>query len=262
MNEILTSVALIANKDLLNKLLGPSCEYIGNEIIKEKLVKKSCENVSKIFSKACKKLGDKLKTPGTVNPRILQTVLVNGSFCEDDMVQEYLAGALAIARTPDGKDDSVIGILKLIESLSHTDLKAHYLLYSVLYEKFKNRSTIIYNDDDLQKHSVFIPLQELFNIPYTIINPEILHFLKSQNLIESFYINLDSDLDIISYEFESPGLLYTPSLLGIKLFLVLHSSNIPSVAIFENELDVEHNININFENIEAPFFDKIKKQYI
>lgn len=259
MNEILAGAALIANKDLLNKLLGPSLDYIGNEIIKEKLVKKSCENISSIFSKACKKLGDKLETPGTVNPRILQTVLVNGSFCEDDMVQEYLAGALAIARTDDGKDDSVIGILKLIETLSHSDLRLHYILYSALYEKFKNSSTIIYENSDLYNHSIFIPFSELYSVSDIEIYSEILTFLDCKQLISYYGFNCENPVKVDNFKSKMPGLWFTPTLLGIKLFLTLHSSDIASVNIFNADLNIKTEINFNLENIETPFYDKNKK---
>lgn len=259
MNEIVTGVALIANKDLLNKLLGPSCEYIGNEIIKEKLVKKSCENVSKIFSKACKKLGDKLETSGTVNPRILQTVLVNGSFCEDDMVQEYLAGALAIARTPDGKDDTVIGILKLIESLSHCDLRVHYVLYSALYEKFKNSSITIFKELDLCKHSIFIPFSDLYSVSEIKNYNEILEFLNCKQLIGLYGFNYKKPLEINTFKSKMPGLWFSPTLLGIRLFLILHSLNVSSAYIFNKDLNIKTEINFNLENIETPFYDKNKK---
>lgn len=259
MNEILTGAALIANKDLLNKLLGPSFDYIGNEIIKEKLVKKSCENISNIFAKACKKLGDKLETPGTVNPRILQTVLMNGSFCEDDTVQEYLAGALAIARTPDGKDDSVIGILKLIESLSHCDLRVHYVLYSALYEKFKNSSITIFKDSDLHNYSIFIPFSDLYSVSEITNYNEILEFLSCKQLIASYGFNYKKPLEINNtFKSKMPGLFFSPSLLGIRLFLILHSLNVSSANIFNVDLNIKTDINFNLGNIETPFYGENK----
>lgn len=256
MDELVTGALLITNKDLLNKLLGPSCDYIGNEIIKENLVKKSFENISNIFSKAYKKLGNKLEVPGTVNPRILQTVLLNGSFCEDETVQEYLAGALAIARTPDGKDDSIIGMLKLIESLSHSDLRLHYILYSALYEKFKNHSIILSEVDELYDYAIFIPCLELFNVINIKNYDSILEFLSSKSLIEAYGFNDESPLKIDDFHAEMPGLLFFPSLLGIRLFLVVHSINISSLLIFDKDLNIENDVKFNFENIKTPFYNK------
>ena len=120
-------LAILASKDLLNKLLGPTADYLGEGL--KDLVAKSKANVAAIFSKATARLGDKLDQPGTVNPRVLKQVLDEGRFCEDELAAEYYGGILASARTESGRDDRGATYASLIRQLSTYQIRLHYLCY-------------------------------------------------------------------------------------------------------------------------------------
>lgn len=55
---------------ILNKLLGPTADYIGGEA--RGLVEKCNINLDRIFSIAVKRLGNKIAEPGLVSPRVLR----------------------------------------------------------------------------------------------------------------------------------------------------------------------------------------------
>lgn len=83
-----TGLGILGSKDLLNKLLGPTSEYIGGDI--KNLVEKCNINLNDIFSKAYRRLGKKVDEEGIVPPRVLKHVFDDGRFCEDDLSKNIL----------------------------------------------------------------------------------------------------------------------------------------------------------------------------
>ena len=70
------------------------------------------------------------ESPGTVPPRLLYRVLEDGSWLDDDVAQEYLAGILVGARSP-GDEDGVF-LANLISTLTSTQLRVHFAMYAAL----------------------------------------------------------------------------------------------------------------------------------
>ena len=120
----------LASKDMLNKLLGPTAEYLGEGM--RHLVARSRQNVGTILSAAWKKLGDKLGEPGQVNPRILKHIIDEGRFIEDEFAAEYFGGLLASARTKGGQDDSLLPLLDLVKSMPVIQLRLHFIIYDLV----------------------------------------------------------------------------------------------------------------------------------
>ena len=117
-------MSVLGSRDLLNKLLGPTAEYLGNDLLS--LVKRCKENVDSVFRLAIRKTGNRISEPAKANPRVLQQVIAAASFSEDPIVNEYLAGVLASSRTEDGKDDRGVCFLNDIQSLSNYQLRTHF----------------------------------------------------------------------------------------------------------------------------------------
>lgn len=68
-----TTVAIFSSKELLQKILGPSADYIGGEI--KSLVEKCNINLNKIFSNAQRKIGNRINDNGQVSPRVLKHII-------------------------------------------------------------------------------------------------------------------------------------------------------------------------------------------
>ena len=98
-----TGIALLASKDLLNKVLGPTADYVGEEV--KHLVERANVNLGTIFKSAERKLGSKVDSPGAVNPRVFKQIWDEGRFIEDELAAEYFGGLLASSRSPDGKNE-------------------------------------------------------------------------------------------------------------------------------------------------------------
>ena len=139
MVEPLTTVgaglAVLGSKDLLTKLLGPSADYLGENL--KGLVEKSHVNLNRVFSNALKKLGDRADHPGAVNPRILKRIVDEGRFCDDPLMAEYLGGVLASSKVDVSRDDRGTFYLSEINSLSSYQLRTHYLIYAAIVRSKK-----------------------------------------------------------------------------------------------------------------------------
>ena len=90
------AIAAFSAKDGIAKLLGPTADYLGEGL--RDLTQRRVESIGRIFSNASKRLGSRLDKPGQVPPRILKTVINEGSYCEDPVALEYFGGVLASSR--------------------------------------------------------------------------------------------------------------------------------------------------------------------
>ena len=124
MAEIITvgvgAIAAYLGKDGVQKILGPTADYLGEEL--KAFTQRRVENTAKIFLNAKKKLGPRLDSPGQVPPKVLKTVINEGSYSEDPIALEYFGGVLASSRTEIGRDDRGARIIKTLDNLWHISI--------------------------------------------------------------------------------------------------------------------------------------------
>src|SRR5664279_502578 len=89
----LGAVAAYLGKDGVAKLLGPTADYLGTGL--RDFTQRRAEAIGKIFGSAYKKLGPKAEQPGEVPPKVLKSVLNEGSYASDPLAIEYFGGILA-----------------------------------------------------------------------------------------------------------------------------------------------------------------------
>lgn len=143
---------------LVLKLLGPTCDYLGEGL--KNLVQRRFENVDRILTNATGKAQDRLGEPGEVPPRVLRSVLDEGSYCDNELFIDYFGGVLASSRTPEGRDDRGVTIAKTLEGMSVYQLRAHYLLYSTVRHFFKDSGNT-FDLSSRMRMRLFLPAQEL-----------------------------------------------------------------------------------------------------
>lgn len=222
----LGAVAAYLGKDGLQKLLGPTADYLGSGL--KDFTQKRAEAVGKIFSSAQKKLGDKVDQAGQVPPKVLKAVIDEGSYSTDDLAVEYFGGILASARTEAGRDDRSARLAKTVDTLSTYQLRAHYLIYATVRRLFADKE-LPFNMNGRPKMQIFVPLYD-FAVAMDLspkelaqLGPLLNHIffgLHADTLIEgawqygpkehmvTFFSNADSD-----------GFICQPSALGAELFL-------------------------------------------
>src|SRR5262245_38631145 len=132
-----TGLAVLASKEVLTRLLGPTADYVGGEI--KGFVQKCNVNLGNIFLNATLKAGKSLDEKRTVNPRVLKHVIDEGRFCEDKLTAEYYGGILASARSEDGRDDRGVTLLATVKDLSVYQLRFHFVFYSIVSRLFHGK---------------------------------------------------------------------------------------------------------------------------
>lgn len=230
MTEPITTVGLGAiaaylGKDGVAKLLGPTAEYLGGEL--QEFTKKRIENVGRIFSKAEKKLGEEINKPGHVPPKVLKTIVNEGSYCEDNIAVEYFGGILASSRTELGRDDRGARIAKILDGLSTYQIRTHYLIYSYIRKLFYD-SGYLFNQEDRPKMELFIPFDSyIASMQFdgnelekfiAILNHSFFG-LKSEDLIAIFNYGPEDHIRKRYPEAKSDGIIVQPSAFGAEMYL-------------------------------------------
>lgn len=154
----LGAIAAYLGKDGVAKLLGPTADYLGSEL--QDFTRKRIENVGKIFKKAEERLGEKIEQPGAIPPKVLKTVINEGSYSEDQIAVEYFGGVLASSRSDISRDDRGARIAKALDNLSSYQLRCHYLIYSTISNLFKGKTQSIKQHNDREKLGIFMPMNE------------------------------------------------------------------------------------------------------
>lgn len=239
-------LAVLGSRDLLNKLLGPTAEYLGETA--KGLVEKCVINLDNIFKKMIRKLGKKMDKPGGVSPRILNHVLDEGRFWEDEVAAEYYGGILAASRTESGKDDRSVGYLAMIKELSTYQLRLHYLFYTLVKRIFDGNELSLLIGTDRKKMGIFIP-EDVYKTALDfgeheeegIIEIHCLEGLGRQLLIgKDAAYGTKENVNKIFKNAQQPGMIMQPSLSGTALFLqALGYSDIAPVDLTDPRLVIE-----------------------
>lgn len=219
------AIAAYLGKDGLQKLLGPTADYLGGEL--QEFTKKRIENVGKIFSKAEEKLGENIDSPGHVPPKVLKTIVNEGSYCEDEVAVDYFGGILASSRTDLGRDDRGARIAKILDGMSTYQIRSHYIIYSIIKKVFAE-SGYRYNQDDRYKMEIFIPM-DAYVASMQFDEKEIQQFgallshalfgLSNDELIESFQYGTQEHISKRFPRANTDGILVIPSAFGAELYL-------------------------------------------
>lgn len=222
----LGAIAAYIGKDGIQKILGPTADYLGNGL--RDFTQKRIENVGRIFQKAESKLGNKESTEGSVPPKVLKAIVNDGSYNDDEVALEYLGGVLASSKTEFGRDDRGARMARIVDDMSTYQLRTHYLIYSSMKQLFKGQG-YEFNMDDRPKMEIYI------EYPYFAQAMEFTpdEMQKASTLLRHILFGLQND-GLIGSDFQYgpkehmvkrasgaqyDGFVCQPSALGAELFL-------------------------------------------
>jgi hypothetical protein len=242
----------IGGARLVEKMLGPTAEYIGEGI--KNWTERRVNNVARIFSIARDKLGKRIEEPGAIPPRVLKEILDEGSFCDDPLTAEYFGGVLASSRSDTSRDDRGVFWASLVTRLSSYQVRSHFLVYRAIYERFARQDIKI--EDWLTHLPILLPFSsyirsmEFSQDEIGQIDSLLAHSfygLNKEGLVENFHCGSSEFLkkirSFIKNIPEEGGIFITPSVLGIELFLWAHGhGNQPPSAFFRLDLLVPDGI--------------------
>jgi len=242
----LGAAAAYISKDGIEKLLGPTADYLGKSLAE--FTQKRIENVGKIFQSAERKLGSKIDAPGEVPPKILKSVLDEGSFASDPLTAEYFGGILASSRSENGRDDRGARLAKIVDSLSTYQLRCHFLVYGSIRQLFRNQGLSM-AFEDREKMQIFIPFstfaaamdfsQQEADQANSLI-PHIFFGLSRDGLIAD-HVRWGPKESVREAFAEAPegGAICSPSAFGVELYLSAFGHNDKQLDfIFDANLDV------------------------
>ena len=143
----------------LHKVVGPSLSRIG--LVADRWVECRTRNVGRVAEKAARKAGPQLELPGGVPARVAARILEDGSYCDDDLMQEYFGGVLAASRTPAGRDDRGARWAGVVSHLSSYEVRLHYLLYREFRSAVVGADFDFEDGNHLHSTQVYIPWSAL-----------------------------------------------------------------------------------------------------
>ena len=225
-SAIAAGAGAYVTRDVVSRILGPTADYLGGEL--KEFTQRRMENVGRIFSNAEDKLGDRLNNPGQVPPKVLKTVINEGSYSDDQIAVEYFGGVLASSRTEVSRDDRGARMAMMIDSLSAYQIRTHYLIYSTISELFSNSANSFSLSEDRDEMQLFMPFQgyaaameftqQEWNNPQILTH--IFHGLGVDGLIaDSWQFGNRESLNAFVRKGNVPGsgIVCTPSASGIEL---------------------------------------------
>lgn len=216
---------VILQSELSRRVLGPTADYIGNEI--KLFTEKRITNLKNIFENAEKKLGDKISEEGKVPPKVIRSIINEGSYCEDELSMEYFGGLLASSRSGIVRDDRAAYYVSLLSHLSSYQIRTHYIFYQILKKYFDGSDLNIGIERERKKMVIYVPIDEYSQAMEfvhnenrnTIVAHSIVGLIK-ENLLDRFYAIGNVDImKGICERINNTGVIFQPSAIGVELFL-------------------------------------------
>lgn len=141
--------------NLLQRLLGPSADVMGAhwaDGLRQ-------HNLQKLLFKT-EERARRTGNSGYTKPRLAAAAFDSVQYSEDEILAEYVSGVLASSRSASGGTDDGVPWTALIGRLSSTQLRLHYLLYSIARPVVSPLGNAFY---ELEDHSVIVPLGDVLD---------------------------------------------------------------------------------------------------
>lgn len=264
--ELGTGLAILGTAKVIEKVLGPTAEYIGDGL--QRWTENRVQNVKKIFSIAVERLGDDINRPGQIPPRVLKGVLDEGSYVVNEIGAQYFGGILAASRSTDIHDDRGVAFIDLLTRMSSYQIRLHYILYYLLKEMYDNHPYSITSEKDRHKLQMLVPLNSLkksLGVGRREFNMMLNHSsfgLYRESLLESFFWGAPNDFykkfdHIKNLRVDVESFRFTPSSFGVELYLWVHGNkDIDMKDFFSTRIDKVDSLDIELPKDSIPFPSK------
>lgn len=121
--------------------------------------------LSRVRKRALAKLGGR---PFQAPDRVVAKALDEAAFVDDELMADYLGGALAAS----GPDDAAASVIAQIGRLSAADLRLHFVVYRELWRLLHAPGAPFLQDINTAQPEVFIPYEELATALESVERPE------------------------------------------------------------------------------------------
>jgi hypothetical protein len=232
--EIGSALAVLASaeitKPMLERLLGPTVDYLGAGL--HDLTQKRVENIARIITKANRKAEqENAAASGLVPPRLIKNIFDDGSFTEDELTAEYLAGVLASSKSPNGRDDRGVALSSLVNRLAMYSLRTHYIVYTA------TRALLLGSDVNLglgqqvtEQARIYLPIStyaaamdyEETEHGYGATSHALYALSREQLIDDNFCLGSLQLMREEAPQAWEEGIIFAPSIPGVELYLWAH----------------------------------------
>lgn len=123
----LPAAAAVAAGLGLKWVAGPSIQAVGQAFGEWTQIR--VRNLLRLGERVEKRIQPGDDSDGSVPPRLLYKILEDGSWIDDDLAQEYLAGILVGSRSADGGNEDGVYMAHVLSTLTSTQVRMHYAVY-------------------------------------------------------------------------------------------------------------------------------------
>lgn len=152
----LTLAAAHVLKESFTAIVKPTAEYLGAEL--RQYTETQAQRLRQISISGQRKLGGRLEQDGAVNPRVFRKVIDEGYLWADSLSADYYGGFLASSHSRDGKDDTNIPFVSMINRMSSDQLHGHWILYAILLNYMAGRPhPNLYTFEGRKEAALYLP---------------------------------------------------------------------------------------------------------
>lgn len=246
-----------ALNDLVVKLFGPSCDYLGERLKAHISGETAKRNTARVVEKAIRKIGSDLTKPGAVRPRIMKAVLEEAPYCDNEVMAEYLGGVLASSRG--AASDRTVAMTATLGRLSTCSIVLHFVLYrafaELIAESPSNTGTYMLVDGYDLVDAVYCSEisesgsadtkdeneKDRVGTEYALDFWHAYNSLKREDLLKAWRTHADTleEWDP-KREGERAAVVFKPTSLGVDMFVAAHGRSVTLQELIEKDFPVEY----------------------
>jgi hypothetical protein len=237
---------------LVARFLGASADYLQSRVALLSGYERA--NVTRIIERAINKVGiSGLTNSAAVSVRTLGAVMDEAARSDDPVLDEYLAGILAMGHSANAIDDGGVTWAALIRNLSLSAIRLHFVIYRAMVETTQHPPASIltwsytYSSQQLLG-SVYgavadssmtraaLQLQNFLKRDVEALQAQDLLRVRSQTSGSSFVVDATSaGLGLLEIGIGTPG-VFVPRYTGFKF-----DTNLPAISEIHDEEDDKTN---------------------
>jgi hypothetical protein len=162
---------------------------------------------------------------------VFRNIIDEGTYVDDALAAEYLGGLLASSKVPYGRDNRGIALSALVNRLSLYSLRTHYILYAAAREVLRGHHAPLNFAEDAKKQArIYTPYSVYLEAmafrpkeaPDVATNHALFALQRERLLHDNCSWGDATHIRFMVPDATDGGIIFTPSLPGIELFMWAH----------------------------------------
>lgn len=227
-----TKASIKGISSFLNVVFKPGLQELGF-MFSDNVRRWRLNNLLRVLEKAKGKLvfdGKQLNL--TANARVGLSIMEECSAVDNDELQDLWAGLFASSCTPDGRDDSNMNFVDLLRRMS--TVEARILDYAC-----RNSKKIVYPNKLIMADALSVSFDQLVEITGISdiyrLDSELDHMRSIELLVQGSFIEGGGGFSVGDEQLDAD---ISPSALALNLYYKTHSTGVPPIEFWGDQLEV------------------------